>query len=395
MSLRTVAEGRECKTNVAGREELAIRANPLRFSYLKESSRFKPIVEEVLEKSRYLEAIKVSDNHLCEVLLNSEKPVGLIIYKKELHVATLFEKPLECFELKTFLVLEQSSDHDYEKILLKRVINLAKKSFAKAILADFSEYPKHLNFFENNFKVIRAREDKTFNYQSEGFAYFMLPQKADRIIQSAEKTNKINESLNSKRKRTERTIGEKETDRQPQAKRQKRAGSEEMEKGKKEHNSKRREETQRHARELDSSKSHGSRIESNRSFSRQHHLPMMGTIYFDYIMNGKKQFEGRVCGPACQKMHTGDRLKLFDKKARWGIICEIVSTNVYNSFEEMLVANGVLKMLPQLEEESKHLSEQELLRAGVRIYESFPGSQRVNTYGAVAIGVKFLNKVYQ
>ena len=128
---------------------------------------------------------------------------------------------------------------------------------------------------------------------------------------------------------------------------------------------------------------------------KSHNLSMKGTVYFEYIMNGKKKFEGRVCHSACISMQIGDHLKLFDRDARWGIICEITSKDIYKSFESMLRDKGVLRLLPQLEQKAKRLSNEILLEKGLKIYQSFPGSNRVNKYGAVAIGVKFIKKFFQ
>ena len=127
---------------------------------------------------------------------------------------------------------------------------------------------------------------------------------------------------------------------------------------------------------------------------KRYSLSMKGTIYLDYIMSGKKEYEGRVCAATCQKMKVGDELKLFDRNAHWGIICTITSIDQYRGFEEMLKAKGVVQMLPQLESKAISLSREGLLREGVKIYEAFPGSHRVHEFGAVAIGVKFVEKIY-
>lgn len=119
-------------------------------------------------------------------------------------------------------------------------------------------------------------------------------------------------------------------------------------------------------------------------------LPMSGVMYLNYIREGIKTHEGRVCRGACQSMRKGDQLTLRDNRAGKGILCEITSCTRYSSFRDMLVANGVLKMLPQLTEFAKTASPEALLREGVRVYEGFPGSESVKTLGAVAIGVKFI-----
>lgn len=135
------------------------------------------------------------------------------------------------------------------------------------------------------------------------------------------------------------------------------------------------------------------RSNSHASQVKVHYLPMKGTIYLDYIKSGVKKFEGRVHGPMCSSMRAGDHLKLYDNKARRGIICEILSKDVYKSFEVMLRAKGVFAMLPQLKREGVQQNEEDLIRQGIKVYQGFPGSERVNTSGVAAIGVKYLKDV--
>lgn len=121
-----------------------------------------------------------------------------------------------------------------------------------------------------------------------------------------------------------------------------------------------------------------------------HTLPMSGVVYLDNIKRGVKTHEGRICRGTVQKMRLGDLLILRDNRAGRGIECEITSCTRYNSFKEMLVANGVLNMLPQLAEFARRATPEALLDEGVRVYQGFPGSQDVAKLGVVAIGVKFI-----
>lgn len=123
---------------------------------------------------------------------------------------------------------------------------------------------------------------------------------------------------------------------------------------------------------------------------KMHFLSMKGSFYLENIINGEKKYEGRINTQKCRNMKVSDHLKLFDKEAGFGIICEITSLDVFDSFDEMLKKMGVLKLLTQLKE--KNYSSDELLRQGLKIYMNFPGSKRVYIQGAVAIGVKFLKK---
>lgn len=133
----------------------------------------------------------------------------------------------------------------------------------------------------------------------------------------------------------------------------------------------------------------------SQSMRKVHFFPMKGTVFLNAIKAGTKQYEGRVNGPGCKRMQVGEQLKLFDKRAGWGILCDIVSKTEYYNFKDMLEDKGVLSLLPQLTEKSKYLSHQQLVDEGLKIYHGFPGAQRVHQLGAVAIGVKYIQDVTQ
>ena len=123
---------------------------------------------------------------------------------------------------------------------------------------------------------------------------------------------------------------------------------------------------------------------------KMHFLSMKGTFYLQNIINGTKQYEGRINSDKCKKMKVNDLLKLFDKDANWGVICEITSIDVFDNFGKMLKTMGVLKFLPHLE--NKNLLPDELLQEGIKTYLDFPLSERMDSLGTVAIGVKFFKK---
>src|SRR5262249_22450371 len=91
-------------------------------------------------------------------------------------------------------------------------------------------------------------------------------------------------------------------------------------------------------------------------------------------------------------MQVGDLLQLDEKEACWRIICQITSINPFVSFHEMLDTLGVLNLLPQLEARSSILPYEAFIREAVHVYTSFPGSDRVDSFGCVAIGVQFLKR---
>ncbi len=124
-----------------------------------------------------------------------------------------------------------------------------------------------------------------------------------------------------------------------------------------------------------------------------HNLPMAGEIYLKMIMNGDKKYEGRINGPLCHKIKVGDNLELFDRRAGWGIICQVTEKKAFKTFKEMISDIGELNLLPHLKDEFRKLSSEEALKKAIRVYEGFPGSSRVSNAGCVAIGVKFIKKI--
>ncbi|MCB1073398.1 MAG: hypothetical protein KDK96_09920 [Chlamydiia bacterium] len=372
----------------------------LSFDYLKVSSPFKSIIKELLEIDNFTKCLERTDRR-CEVLLlDQENPLGFIVYKKALR-EDLEEAP-SSFEIKSFEILDSvhSLGKNYQKLLLDRVIKLAKRAFSNNIILEVSESNKFINFFKSNeFNVIKTW--KINSLATHKMALLCFPLSKQRISKaSVVQDDSLTPltSANFKRKR-EFEVKDKKTcieqeDRSIDSRKRKRESDSEVDSIKR----KREEHKDQESREK-GAEERAPRIVSEPSFRppppRMHNLPMKGTIYFDYIMSGKKKYEGRVCGYACNSMRVGDHLKLFDRRAGWGIICEVTSKDQYRGFEEMLRDKGVLPMLPQLEDASRRLSEEGLLREGVKIYQAFPGSQRVHSAGSIAIGVKFIEKIYR
>lgn len=125
---------------------------------------------------------------------------------------------------------------------------------------------------------------------------------------------------------------------------------------------------------------------------RTHELLMLGEHYLLDIMSGKKKYEGRIHSEKCRKMQVGDLLTLYENDAGWGIVCSITSLSPFKSFKDMVETQGVLNMLPQLEPLEQSATHEALVAEAIRVYEAFPGSERVDSLGCVAIGVKFLQQ---
>ena len=118
-----------------------------------------------------------------------------------------------------------------------------------------------------------------------------------------------------------------------------------------------------------------------------HRLPIINSKqrpYLTWLKNGIKTAEGRVNGPACQKMEVGDSILLFDNKNMQYLRGRIKFKHEYKTFEDMLQSEGIKNLLPLLPENAT-------VEDGVRIYRSFPGSNRVEQFGCVAIGLEILD----
>lgn len=101
--------------------------------------------------------------------------------------------------------------------------------------------------------------------------------------------------------------------------------------------------------------------------------------YLSWLESGKKTAEGRVNGPAYQKMRVGDSISFCDRKSGQYIYGTVKSKHEYMSFQEMLSSEGVSNMLPFLKDSE--------LMEGVKTYNRFPGASRVNQFGCVVIGI--------
>ncbi|MGH2612518.1 MAG: hypothetical protein ACRDFB_05655 [Rhabdochlamydiaceae bacterium] len=320
-----------------------------RFSYLKQTSFFYHQLSPTLKTSD-LTKILTNKGLCCEVLLEHEKPQGWFIYKTKLQDDYKDFKNKKIFVVKLFHHnnMETTSIKICNEMIKARLVTQAQRLDANGILIRIlSSSPALPSLLQLDFKVI---SDKPLQVQQ--LIYMNLPKQA------------LDEEI--KTGLSQRDIKQTESKSEVPLKRK-------------------REED----KDVKPTKMGLKKIKGNQS----HQLPMKGTLYFNYIINGQKKFEGRVNGAVCQRMHVGDHLRLFDRFAGWGIKCEITSKHNYSTFKAMLEEKGVLQMLPQLEEKSNSLTSAQLIEAGVKIYQDFPGAQRVNDHGATAIGIKFLEKI--
>lgn len=106
------------------------------------------------------------------------------------------------------------------------------------------------------------------------------------------------------------------------------------------------------------------------------------TPYIQWIAEGVKTAEGRVCSSAFARMKVGETVCFYNYTSY--VLCKIVGMHKYPSFEDMVDTEGPVNLIPSV----KSLPEERQRDAAVAIYKGFPGSQRVQRMGAVAIVVK-------
>jgi len=104
--------------------------------------------------------------------------------------------------------------------------------------------------------------------------------------------------------------------------------------------------------------------------------------YLNWRKDGTKTAEGRVNSYSCQKMKIGDTILLYNLYKDQYVYGLISFKHVYKTFEEMLRFEGVKNMLPFLENND--------IEKGIKVYNTFPNSNRVKIFGCVAIGIKVI-----
>lgn len=399
MSIRTIHNSHAQQSHIENKS-----AQSMSFEYLEKASSCHPIVQRALGDRVFNQILDEKDRK-CEILLTKDKdPVGLIVYMSELKDKKNLKN---CFNLKKFVVFnsDEHSQELYKNILLKRAITLANRKFSKTIIIQLPENSLLFSFFKDNkFKtIIDGGQKKNSTFKTHLLYLSFSSEKKDlapSLAQEHQEVKHTQEEPMKKQAPLKRSLDLFDTTTvvPPPAKRQKIEPIEKKNPSLMTNQARTSNNPEKFETPNDYTVNPVNQKRINErplkpSNIRTHKLPMKGTEYFHYIMDGKKQFEGRVYGPACKKMAIGDSLRMFDNRAGWGIVCAIVSKDIYKSFDEMLRSKGVLSMLPQLGSRANQVSSEQLINEGVKIYQAFPGANRVRENGAVAIGVKFIEKI--
>ncbi len=104
--------------------------------------------------------------------------------------------------------------------------------------------------------------------------------------------------------------------------------------------------------------------------------------YINFMRTGKKTVEGRCNTGMFKKINVGDSISFFSKKdSNNEITMEVVEKREYISFKELIEAEGVQAMLPDLNQGEADVA--------LKIYRQIPGYVlKEKKFGVVALQLK-------
>jgi ASC-1-like (ASCH) protein len=97
--------------------------------------------------------------------------------------------------------------------------------------------------------------------------------------------------------------------------------------------------------------------------------------YFSLIANGKKTVEGRLAKDKFKSLNKGDIITINDQLNK-----KVDYVNIYNSFEDMLIMEGVLNTIPDAK----------ILEDAVNVYYKFFTKEDENQFKVAAIKISDL-----
>ena len=111
----------------------------------------------------------------------------------------------------------------------------------------------------------------------------------------------------------------------------------------------------------------------------------LDTIYFDYILSGKKIYETRIYDEKRKKLKLLDIINFTDRGSDRKFNAQIIELSYFSNFEDAIKEVGVKKVLPNAKS----------LKLGVELYEQFPHAEgtykkAAKKYGVLRIKLKVL-----
>ncbi len=140
-----------------------IRSNPIFYKIVQDS--FKNILKPIYgDQKKAVDKIKEGLDRTCEIMLNYENPIGIIVYKNSLQNEYGL---LQALELKSLFLFNptRNSGHGFGSLLFQRIDQIAKEMSAKIIYCTASS--KVENSIKcaqkNGYKIARVLETDNQN----------------------------------------------------------------------------------------------------------------------------------------------------------------------------------------------------------------------------------------
>ena len=110
--------------------------------------------------------------------------------------------------------------------------------------------------------------------------------------------------------------------------------------------------------------------------SKQHEM-RLDTIYFDYILSGKKVYETRVWDAKRKQISLMDTVLFKDRGSSRTFTAQITEISWFKDFKSAILDSGLKKVLPNATS----------VENGVKLYEAFPHDEGTFKQGAKKFGV--------
>ena len=294
-------------------------------------------------QDKALSQIVKGGDRKCELLMDGQKAVGLILYKRDPQNEFQRYGIVESLELKTLSVIDpkENSGKGYGSALVDRVIAVARETFAKGVHVTVSNNADgSLLFFQRKGFVHITKWNGIY---IKGVDEHLLAIKFKEIVAPSSFKRKAGdmEFSASKREKAEAVQPQGRVDFRPAP-------------------------IQAPARAPRPGVSHSITLYPK---------------YIDQIRSGGKTIEGRINSGMCLAFKAGDTIRFFHPRGAKDVNCSISAVRSYRSFAEMLQKEGHQKCLTDVRS----------LQEAVTIYDKIPGySERAARSGVLAFEIKVI-----
>lgn len=413
-------------------------SNPFEFKRVDGHSTYYPIIKDIFEnqlttvygdQTEFLTKIQRQDNRRCEVVLSENKPVGFLVWKRQLENDEFIVPNLHIINPK------QTSVNEIGKALVETALKYAQNYSAKKVRVTLPASDVELMQVLTNkdFRIIETRTSK-----STGLAKHILNHTLARnnaLSSTNADVNEASHKIIKKRGRNEDDVSASEHSRiddtrEDSVRKRAALGSNnadrprDFDREKREfvplrnlqsssaqsYSSRSGEESRRGIPISNPSSRQGSLIgrPSNEPYGRQddyqrtlnyapqtrpatsivdsaypnsrHHSATLMKKYIHQIKSGGKTIEGRVNSGMFLNFKEGDTVRFFYMaNTSDDVTCRIVKVAKFSSFTEMLEKEGFRKCLTDVN----------ALEDAIRIYNDIPGyREKASRFGVLALHIK-------